>query len=239
MNTSLKYRWSEYMSRNKNIMVALFCSIVLASSFVSAHVPYIERSDYSENNPMLVWKMIEKSKAFYSWLETDGENPCTDVDVFEFKIKNDPKNVYIELIVPVIDEYYQDFVPWFALVGPNLPLPDEELPFDLPEGYGAIIKENVEPGTQRETFYEPFGGKSYYYGPILDMDISETGTYYIYCWDPHSQGGDYVLVIGKGEFFGPIDIIRSIINTIIIRRDGELHIPNDSSYEGLILNWSE
>jgi len=224
------------MSRNKNIIVAVFCIIVLASSFVSAHVPYIERSDYSENSPMFVWKMIEKSKAFYAWLETDGENPCDDVDVFKFKITNSPKNVYIELIVPVIDDYYKDFVPWFALVGPNLSLPDQELPFDLPEGYGAIIKENVEPGIQRETFYEPFGGKSYYYGPILDMNISEAGTYYIYCWDPHSQGGDYVLVIGKGEFFGLADIIRSIINTIIIRRDDELHIPNDSSYGGVILN---
>ena len=32
------------------------------------------------------------------------------------------------------------------------------------------------------------------------------------------------MVLGKREFFGPIDIIRSIINTMIIRRDGELHI---------------
>ena len=53
------------------------------------------------------------------------------------------------------------------------------------------------------------------------------GTYYIYCWDPYEQGGDYNLVLGKGESFGPIDIIRSIINTYIIRRDGELHIPED------------
>jgi len=211
------------LSKNKIVIITFFM-IICCSSLAVAHVPYIERSDYSENNPIFVWKMIEKSKAFYSWLENDGEKPCEDIDVFKFKIKNNPKNVYIELIVPVFEDYYQDFVPWFALVGPNLPIPAEELPFDLPDGYGAIVKENVEPGDDRETFYEPFGGKSYYYGPILDMDISETGTYYIYCWDPYSQGGDYVLIFGKGEFFGPIDIIRSIINTLIIRRDGELHI---------------
>jgi len=51
----------------------------------------------------------------------------------------------------------------------------------------------------------------------------------IYCWDPYKQGGDYNLVLGKEEFFGPIDIIRSIINTIIIRRDGELHIHEDNT----------
>ena len=66
------------------------------------------------------------------------------------------------------------------------------------------------------------------------MDISEPGAYYIYCWDPYSQGGDYVLVIGKGEFFGPADIIRSIINTMIIRKDGELHILNNGKYEGIL-----
>jgi hypothetical protein len=36
--------------------------------------------------------------------------------------------------------------------------------------------------------------------------------------------GDYVLVVGKGEFFGPFDIIRALINTVVIRMDGELHI---------------
>ena len=72
------------MLRNKIILFALFSFILLFSSIASAHVPYIERSDYSEENPIFVWKMIEKSKAFYSWLENDGENPCEDIDVFKF-----------------------------------------------------------------------------------------------------------------------------------------------------------
>lgn len=211
--------------KNKFIIIFLcFISITSFASIVTAHVPYIERKDYSEENPLYVWKMIEYSKAFYAWLENDGVNPSDDIDVLKFTISNQPKNVYIELIVPVVDDYYKDFVPWFALVGPGLPEPTQNLPFTIPEDYGAIVKENAEPGAERETFYEPFGGKSYYKGPIFEQDISEPGTYYIYCWDPYERGGDYVLVFGKGEFFGPIDIIRSIINTIVIRRDGELHI---------------
>ncbi|UCB57853.1 MAG: hypothetical protein JSV67_04385 [Thermoplasmatales archaeon] len=206
------------------IIIACFLSLALISSIVSAHVPYIEYKDYNEDKPLYVWKMIEYSKAFYAWLENDGVNPCEDIDAFKFNIINKPKHVYIELIVPVVDDYYEEFVPWFALVGPELPEPNQNFPFEIPPGYGVIVKENVEPGTERETLYEPFGGKSYYVGPIFEENLSEPGTYYIYCWDPYEQGGDYVLVLGKGEFFGPIDIIRSIINTIIIRRDGELHI---------------
>ena len=210
----------------KLIMIISACLLttVFFTSTISAHVPYIEYKDYAEDKPYYIWKMIEYSKAFYSWLENDGVTPCEDIDAFTFKIRNKPKNVYIELIVPVVDDYYEEFAPWFALVGPELPEPNQTLPFDIPPGYGAIVKENVEPGDERETFYEPFGGKSYYFGPIFDETISELGTYYVYCWDPYEQGGDYVLVLGKGEFFGPIDIIRSLINTIIIRRDGELHI---------------
>jgi hypothetical protein len=203
----------------------LILFLVVVTSTISAHVPYIERFDYSEEKPVYVWKMLEKSKAFYAWLENDCSNPCKDIDVFKFNIRNRPKNIYIELIVPTGDGYYKEFVPWFALVGPGLSPPNQTLPFSLPLGHGAIIKENVEPGKERESFYEPFGGKWYYKGPIFDEIIIQSGTYFVYCWDPYESGGDYVLVIGEGEFFGPIDIIQSMINTIIIRRDGELHIP--------------
>ena len=211
--------------RQKNVvLLALIFSILFITSPVLAHVPYIEHFDYSEDKPFFVWKMIEQSKAFYSWLKNDGVNPCKDIDAFKFKIKNEPKQIYIELIVPVVDEYYEGFVPWFALVGPGLPKPNQTLPFNIPPDYGAIVKENVEPGEDREKFYEPFGGKWYYKGPVFEEIINKSGVYYVYCWDPYEKGGDYVLVLGKREFFGPIDIIRSIINTIIIRRDGELHI---------------
>lgn len=206
------------------VLLSLFITLSLVT-VASAHVPYIERSDYSEENPFYVWKMIEKSKAFYAWLEPNQENIAEDIDVYMFNVRNKPINIYVELIVPVVNDYYKDFVPWYAIIGPNLPEITEQLPFTVPDGYGGIIMENVEPGTERETFFEPFGGKSYYEGPILDENITEPGTYYLYCWDPYQMGGDYVLVIGKGEFFGPIDIIRGLLNTIIIRRDGELHVP--------------
>ena len=202
------------------VLVVVLFSIV---SFASAHVPYFEHRDFSEDKPFIVRKMVTQSKAIYSWLKNDGVNPCKDIDIYKLKIIR-PINLYLEIIVPVVDDFYEDFVPWYALVGPGLPIPSQYLPFELPDGYGAIVMENVEPGESRGTFYEPFGGKSYYVGPIFEENISEPGIYYVYCWDPYEQGGDYVLVIGKGEFFGPIDIIRSIINTFIIRINGELHI---------------
>jgi hypothetical protein len=160
----------------------------------------------------------------YSWLTTDGVNPSTDIDVYSFTIKQ-PLRVYLEVIVPVCDGYYANFTPWFALVGPGLPQPNQTLPFDVPQGYGVIVKQDAPPGSPREQFYEPFGGKSYYQGPRFDETINISGTYYVYYWDPYQKGGDYVAVLGYKEQFPPLDILRALINTPLIRHDYELHLP--------------
>jgi hypothetical protein len=196
---------------------------ILICNQVSAHVPYFEHKDFSEEKPFKVRKMITQSKAVYSWLENDGLNPCEDIDIYKFTLKK-PSSMYIELIVPVVEEYYEEFVPWFALVGPGLPDPTQELPFDILEDHGAIVMENVEPGEPRETFYEVFGDKSYYEGPVFEGQLNITDTYYIYCWDPYKSGGDYTLVIGNLEIWGPLDILRALFYTPLIRRDFELHV---------------
>jgi len=211
----------------KRLIILLFtmgCSILCLIPTVLAHVPYLEHRDSSTQQPFQVRRSITQSIAVYSWLTTDGVNPSTDIDVYSFTIKQ-PLRVYIEVIVPVCDGYYANFTPWFALVGPGLPPPNQRLPFDLPQGYGVIVKQDVPPGSYREQFYEPFGGKSYYQGPRFDETINISGTYYVYYWDPYQKGGDYVAVLGYKEQFPPLDIIRALINTPLIRHNYELHLP--------------
>ena len=112
------------------------------------------------------------------------------------------------------------------MVCPGLPPPNQTLPFDLPVGYGVIVKQDVSPGTPREEFYEPFGGKSYYKGPRFDETLYLWGTYYVYYWDPYQNGGDYVAVLGYKEQFPPLDFLRALINTPLIRHGYELHLPS-------------
>jgi len=154
-------------------------------------------------------------------------NPSNDIDVYSFTITDQPLRIFLEVIVPVCDGFgfYANFTPWFALVGPGLPPPNQTLPFDLPQGYGVIVKQDVPPGSPREEFYEPFGGKSYYQGPRFDETLYVWGTYYVYYWDPYEKGGDYVAVLGYKEQFPPLDILRALINTPLIRRGLELHLP--------------
>ena len=212
--------------KNRIFLIFFMFFFFILPSQVFAHVPYLEINDFSEESPFQVRKSIEQSIAVYSWLENENNNPSTDLDVYSFTVNEPPVRVYIEVIVPVCNEFYKNFVPWFALIGPDLPNPAQDLPFDIPEGYGAIVKENVMPGEERDTFYEPFGGKSYYSGPIFDQMINKSGTYYVYYWDPYQTGGDYVAVLGRKEQFGLVDILRAIINTPLIRMGYELHLPN-------------
>jgi len=213
------------MKRLMILFITLLCSLLCLVPTVLAHVPYLERHDSTVQQPFQVRRSITQSIAVYSWLETDGVNPSVDIDVYSFTIKDKPLEVYLEVIVPVCDGYYANFTPWFALVGPGLPPLNQTVPFDVPQGCGVIVKQDVPPGSPREQFYEPFGGKSYYQGPRFDETINISGTYYVYYWDPYQTGGDYVAVLGNKEQFPPLDILRALINTPLIRHDYELHLP--------------
>ncbi len=182
-----------------------------------AHVPYLEDTDYSPEAPFEIPEPLEKSRAFYSWLETGD-----DIDVFTFQV-NEPVRLFAQAIVPVC-QGYEELLPWFAVVGPDLPLPDVPLPFDLPPGYGAWVVQNEEPWTPRETFFEPFGDKWYFDGPVFDEVVSTQGTWYLYYWNPYGIAGDYSAIVGAAEIWDPSDILRAIVYTPMMRAGEELHI---------------
>lgn len=215
-----------FMRKKVFLLCICLCCIFFVLPRGDAHVPYLERHDVTSEQPFQVRRSITQSIAVYSWLETDWEHPSTDIDVYAFTINHEPLRVFLEVIVPECDGFYSNFTPWFALVGPGLPEPGQELPFEIPAGYGAIVKEDVPPGTPRERFYEPFGGKWYLQGPRFDETINQSGTYCVYYWDPYQQGGDYVAVLGYKEQFPPLDFLRALINTPLIRRNLELHLPS-------------
>jgi len=214
------------MKRKILIIYAIICSSFFLTQTAFAHVPYLEPSDFSVQQPFQVKRSITQSLGVYAWLETDNVHPSTDIDVYAFTITQ-PTRIHIEVIIPVVNGYYYvNFTPWFALLGPGLPAPNQTLPFDLPEGYGVIVTQDLPPGHHRETFFEPFGIKWYYQGPKFDQIMNTSGTYYVYYWDDYQMGGDYVAVLGYKELFPPIDILRSIINVPLIRHNHELHLPS-------------
>lgn len=190
--------------------------LLAGSGRAGAHVPYIERFDYSTHWPFVV-QDPEQSIAAYAWLRSH-----VDVDVYSFEVI-EPTRLYGNVLVPACPAYATFYVS-FALIGPGLPEPTAALPFPLPDGYGAIVVAWRPDGEPRPTFYEPFGAKWYYEGPELRLPVTTPGRYAFVYWDPEGNVGDYVAAIGDRERFDLPAIIRALTNTPIIRRDGELHV---------------
>ncbi len=210
----------------------IISTVVLVTAQSWAHVPYFEQEDFSEQKPFVVEYSIEQSLAIYAWLEKNDLGNSEDIDVFMFKLEG-PTNVYLEVLVPECPGY-EEFFPWFALVGPGLPGPNVAIPFDIPPNYGIVIIQNKKSSESRETFYEFFGGKSYYKGPHFDQNLNIPGTYYVYFWDPDQKGGDYVAVLGRKEIWRLRDIYQAFRNTPLIRMDKELHINcSESAIENM------
>ncbi|MDM8005941.1 MAG: hypothetical protein QUV05_07300 [Phycisphaerae bacterium] len=207
------------MTHQRMQLIVMGASTLLTAGTAPAHVPYLETTDFTWEKPFRVRGSIAQSIAVYGWLE--GANGVTeDIDVCQFTLRR-PTKVFVETLVPVCTDY-AEFRPSFAIVGPGLDVPNEALPFELPEGYGAIVVPNYS-DPQRPTFYEPFGNKSYYDGPEFEQVLSTPGTYYVVVWDPAGIVGDYVAVLGDKEVWWPWDIIRALIQTPKIRRGLELH----------------
>jgi hypothetical protein len=186
------------------------------ASPAAAHVPFIENEDYAVEHPFVVKDSIENSKAVYAWLQTG-----TDIDVYVFDVTK-PVRVYAQALVQVCPEYEQ-FLPWLAIAGPGLPLPEEELPFVLPDDYGAVIVKNKNPGEPRPAFHEFVSGKDYFDAPAFDRAVSTKGIWYIFFYDSYEKGGDYVGVLGFKEVFSLPDLVRTLIITPTIWINAELH----------------
>jgi hypothetical protein len=91
----------------------------------------------------------------------------------------------------------------------GIPHPEAHLPAevvaDLASGaYGGVIVESVK----SEDFYEPFTQTDYWGRQTLELDLPESGTYYLMIWQPQGETGKYVLDTGREEVFGPADLFR-------------------------------
>jgi hypothetical protein len=184
-------------------------------------VPFLERTDFACDEPFRP-ELPAQSIAVYAWLDA-----ADDVDFYTFEVKQETPFL-AEVLVPVHTQY-EHFRPAFALIGKGFPKAPTCLPVRPLEGYGALVF--LDDASQpRRSFYEPFGGKSYYRGPRVERTL-QPGTYTVVYWDPRHKKGDYVAVLGKKEIWRGKDIRRAMRVTPKIRRGQELHLAETKDTE--------
>lgn len=187
--------------------VTVLLIVTLASGHASAHKPLIEKTDTGGFADAVEIRDPAVSWAIYGFLENAG-----DVDYYYFDLE-DGLNVYTDLLVPV-SPVYEEFRPSYAIVGPGVP-GNDTVPFEMTPGSSALVVDS--PGGARETFYEPFGGITYYKGIPKHTMLTVPGRYYVIVYDDRRMPGDYVLAVGEKESFRLRDLPGVIAAVFRIR----------------------
>lgn len=219
----------------------LYISSVIALKLVSCypHIPFFEQElyqgssypddDWSFDNPFVIpldaekgWSpSLSNSRAFGSLLFLRPEDlyDVALIEIPEDAAKEDSIVVGLQALPPDCPDY-ESFYPAIALLGPATDPSFSEvnetmrgkLPFDIPEGYGAIIRE--PPRIERDVFTEnpvqgyllpPYitkeclmsaegfsscaDGKAAEFSVITDVQLTP-GRYYIVWWDPDRTSPD-------------------------------------------------
>lgn len=110
--------------------------------------------------------------------------------------------LFLQMGIPKIARL-ENYRPNLALIGPGLP--QAEVPFDLPNGYGAQVFPADQDDPQE--FYEPFTGTTSWQFSPRDLQLVEAGTYYVVGYAPNDEDGKFWVAVGKREEFSFADIL--------------------------------
>jgi hypothetical protein len=181
--------WQKIMA----VLAALALMLVTARA-ASAHTPIFVEHDIT--TPEQAWPVSDYqiSWAFYARLA-----PANAPQYYALEGRAGDR-LTANLEVPKIAGL-ENFRPALAVIGPGLPAFDAPRGLIMPEGYGGMLV-NDSGVTPRAQFDEPFSQTSYYRGPQLDMQLPQTGRYYVVVQDETGGTGKYTLAIGTREVFG-------------------------------------
>lgn len=205
------------MRRNRGftLFAAILVSLFTAST-ASAHRPATANDEGITSIPDPT-----TSYAFYESLDSSG-----DVDIYAVYAEAG-QFFHVGINIPQI-EGLESYGVSLALLGPGLPAVSTEalpaLPHDHEADAGAHSHDGGATWSDRLSmesvtgiiavseksgdFYEPFTQTNYWGRQVLELDLPETGTYYLLAWQPQGIAGKYVMDTGRAEVFGPSDLFR-------------------------------
>jgi hypothetical protein len=205
------------MSRNRSLtlLITILMSLFTAST-VSAHRPATADAEGITSIPDAT-----TSYAYYESLDSSG-----DVDIYTVSAEAG-QFFHVGLNIPQI-EGLETYGVSLALLGPGLPAVSSDALPNLPHEHSRdagvhshdadatwldrlgmdSLSGIVAPSEKSAEFYEPFTQTRYWGRQVLELDLPETGPYYLLVWHPQGIGGKYVMDTGRAEVFGPSDLFR-------------------------------
>ncbi len=171
-------------------LLLLFIILLLLVNGASAHAPLSGEADNESLDKALVLTDPLKSWVIYKELHTAGE-----ANYYTFELQ---KNAHLtaNLLIPVSEK--NTFLPGLIIMGPGVPNNGTAPSYvQIPNGTHVMVIEGKMPD---KASYEPFTPAASYFLVDIEMNVTETGTYYLAVYDS-SSGGKYSLAIGYKEEF--------------------------------------
>ena len=168
-NLSIGFWWLLFLKVFFGLSICLLIMVCFSSNTVEAHKPSFP--DGLNKSPYFAFQLddIDISQAIYQILE---KNEQVWLSFDPQKSNSDTAN--IQLGIPVLEET-QSFRPVVAVVSQNLNKID--LPFDIPEGFGAILYEPNDMPIRE--FHEPFTDTNSWILIEDEFEVIENGIHYV------------------------------------------------------------
>jgi hypothetical protein len=190
------------MMKHAAIWFIAFCLM----GTVQAHVPIIASDNEGLDHATVIKDPLK------SWAVFDHLNASGEVHYYTFYLEQGQK-LHVSLFIP----YEHNFTPTLAIMGPGIPsqgTPPDYL--ELPQNAGIMVIQGEQPG---QAVFEPFTPSAQYNLVQKDMNVTQSGTYYIAVYHPSTTGA-YGLAIGYREEFGLAEWIRVPLDVISIHEWG-------------------
>jgi hypothetical protein len=194
---------------------------ILLGTFMVAPNAYAHRPEQGNPDGVTLIPSPTTSYAYYQEIQQPGQ-----LHVYHFEGQAG-QFFHAGINIPQLNGL-EDYGVSLALLGPGLPpLPEDQLPLraaddghdhhhsplqvptsSIPDLHLDSVGGLVAESRKSEDFYEPFTQTNYWGRQAIDLDLPQSGTYYLLIWNPDGDVGKYVLDTGTEEVFGSADLFR-------------------------------
>lgn len=174
----------------------MLATLLFLPRAADAHMPYLSEGQYGSRESAFEVEDPDVSSVLYHPVN------CDSLQLWMTFQAEAGYPLVAQLGVPEL-ERLESYRPSLALVGPGLPVQDEELPFEVPEGLGVEVWHSE--GSEPKYFFEEFTDTESWI--VLDIQayaLPAAGRYDLVAFVPSRQTGKLWLTIGTLEDFTSI-----------------------------------
>lgn len=186
--------------RNCSKLLVGTLAVLVAADVTMAHLPTISDGSATDAEHAVRVSDVHVSRVWYHRVRENAPQIWLTFDI------RAEQPLTVQLGVPYLGRL-RDYRPALAVLGPGLPEPEVDLPFEVPDGLGALVLRTDDLVTPT-VFDEPFTSTKSWILIDRNVKLLEAGTHYVVAYEPVGQKGKLWVALGKEEVFGLSEVLQ-------------------------------